>query len=98
MGLALADRCRACGLDFSALNVGDGPAALLMIPLGAIIVAGALFLHFAFGAPWWLQALVWLPVTTALTFWGLRVTKAWLIAAEWQREAHEGRRIDGDGQ
>lgn len=91
--LRLAPQCRMCGLDFSAANVGDGPVALLMLPLGTLVVAGALMLHFLLGAPWWVQFLVWIPLTTALTMYGLRIIKAWLFAAEYQRGAHEGRRI-----
>ncbi len=94
LSLQLIDRCTVCGLDFSRYNVGDGPAALLMIPLGALVVAGALFLHFVAGAPWWLQALIWLPLTTFAVIFGLRITKAGLLAAEHQRSAHEGRRIE----
>ena len=29
-----APRCRQCGLDFSAFNVGDGPAAFLTLGVG----------------------------------------------------------------
>lgn len=89
--LRLAERCERCGLDFSAANVGDGPAALLMLPLGAIVVGGALFLHFALGAPWWVQLLLWPPLTAAFVIVGLRVGKAALFALEYQRSAHEGR-------
>ncbi len=89
--LRLANRCRVCGLDFSAANVGDGPAALLMLPLGALVVAGALFLHFRFGAPWWVQMLIWPPLTAAMAIGGLRVCKAALFALEHQRSAKEGR-------
>src|SRR3546814_965673 len=28
-------RCRGCGLDYSQLNVGDGPAAFLILIVGA---------------------------------------------------------------
>ena len=37
-GLAsFAPRCRACGLDFAAFNVGDGPAAFLIFIVGGIV-------------------------------------------------------------
>jgi uncharacterized protein (DUF983 family) len=91
--LRFANRCNACDLDFTAGNVGDGPAALLMLPLGALVVAGALFLHFALGASWWVQLLVWPPLTTLLAIFGLRVGKAALLALEHQRSAKEGRRL-----
>jgi uncharacterized protein (DUF983 family) len=89
--IRFANRCSACDLDFAAGNVGDGPAALLMLPLGAFVVAGALFMHFALGAPWWIQLVVWPPLTVLLTVAGLRVGKAALFALEYQRSAREGR-------
>ena len=89
--LAFAERCAACNLDIAGYNVGDGPAALLMIPLGALVVAGALFLHFALGAPWWVQLIVWIPLTTVLVIAGLRIIKSALLAVEHRRAAHEGR-------
>jgi len=34
---------------------------------------------------------VWIPVATALTVGGLRLSKAWLLAAEYKHRAREGR-------
>ena len=33
-----APKCRACGLDFTTFNVGDGPAAFLTLIIGALVV------------------------------------------------------------
>ena len=85
-----ADRCRGCGLDFASFNVGDGPAAFLILIVGAIVVAGALFLDAAAEPPWWVH-LVWIPVAAALTIGGLRVSKAWLLGQEYRHRAREGR-------
>ena len=63
-----APKCRSCGLDFAAFNVGDGPAAFLILIVGAIVVAAALFVDAAFEPPWWVH-IVWIPVATALTSW-----------------------------
>jgi uncharacterized protein (DUF983 family) len=88
--LRFADKCRACGLDFSRFNVGDGPAAFLIFIVGTITVVGALLVDGAFSPPWWVH-LVWIPVATALTVGGLRVSKAWLLAQEYRHRAREGR-------
>ena len=61
-----ADKCRACDLDYSSFNVGDGPAAFLILIIGAILVASALFLDGAASPPWWVH-LVWIPVGLGLT-------------------------------
>jgi uncharacterized protein (DUF983 family) len=83
--VAFAPHCRACGLDFTAFNVGDGPAAFLILIVGAILTSAAIAVELMFEAPWWVH-LVWIPVGTALTIAGLRLAKALLIA----REYHTG--------
>ena len=88
--VSFADRCRACGLDYSSFNVGDGPAAFLIFIVGAITVVGALVVDGAFSPPWWVH-LVWIPVAAALTIGGLRVSKGWLLAQEYKHRAREGR-------
>jgi len=91
--LTFADRCRACRLDYSTFNVGDGPAAFLIFIVGTLTVVGALLVDGAFSPPWWVH-LVWIPVATALTVGGLRVSKAWLLAQEYRHRAREGRIVE----
>ena len=79
--VSFAGKCRACGLDFSSFNVGDGPAAFLIFIVGTITVVGALVVDGAFSPPWWVH-LVWAPVAAGLTIGGLRVSKGWLLAQE----------------
>jgi uncharacterized protein (DUF983 family) len=85
-----ACKCRHCGLAFDSFNVGDGPAAFLILVVGAITVAGALVLDGAAEPPWWVH-LIWVPVAAALTIGGLRVAKAWLLGQEYRHRAREGR-------
>lgn len=70
--------------------MGDGPAAFLIFFVGAIAVTGALTLDAAVEPPWYVH-LIWIPVATALTIFGLRFSKAWLLAQEYRHRAHEGR-------
>jgi uncharacterized protein (DUF983 family) len=84
-----APRCPTCGLDYTSFNVGDGPAAFLTLIVGALIVVLALWMHFALLAPMWVIALVLVPLTIGLVIWGLRLAKAALLAAEFQRRASE---------
>jgi uncharacterized protein (DUF983 family) len=85
-----ADKCRACELDFSSFNVGDGPAAFLIFIVGTITVVCALVVDGAFSPPWWVH-LIWVPIATGLTIGGLRLSKAWLLAQEYCHRAREGR-------
>ena len=83
-----ADCCSACGLDFTAFNVGDGPAAILTLVLGAVVVGTAITIQLTLDPPIWLQLIVWLPVTVASVVGALRVCKAALLGAEYRaREA-----------
>jgi uncharacterized protein (DUF983 family) len=85
-----APQCSSCGLDFDSFNVGDGPAAFLILIVGAIVVVAALVLDAMAEPPWWVH-LVWIPVTAALTIGGLRLAKAWLVGQEYRHRAREGR-------
>jgi len=88
---AFSDKCRVCGLDIAGFNVGDGPAAFLILILGAIVVGLAIWLQLALAPPFWVQALIWIPVTIGGTMWSLRITKAALLVSEYRNAAREGR-------
>jgi uncharacterized protein (DUF983 family) len=94
-----APRCRVCGLDLTRFNVGDGPAGFLTLIIGAIIVGLALWLEVSLAPPFWVHALLWIPLTFILVIAGLRAAKAWLLHAEYSRNAgearHETERRDG---
>ena len=58
-----AAKCRDCKLEFSRFNVGDGPAAILILLIGGLVAGLAIWLQLAFDPPYWLQAAIWVPVT-----------------------------------
>ena len=87
---SFAGRCRACGLDYDGFNVGDGPAAFLILAIGALLTGAAIAVEILFAAPWWVH-LAWVPVALALTLAGLRLAKALLLAREYRTSAGEGR-------
>ena len=88
---SFADTCRACGLDFTAFNVGDGPAAFLTLILGAIVVALAVTLELTLHPPFWVQMMLWMPLTAAGVIGALRIAKGALLALEYRNAAREGR-------
>lgn len=92
--LRFADKCTACGLDFSAFNVGDGPAALLILVLGGAIVAAAIMLELSLSPPFWVHLLIWIPLSAAAVVASLRVSKAALLALEYRNKAREARSGD----
>ena len=93
-GLAgFAPQCRACGLDFAAFNVGDGPAAFLILIVGGLVTGLAIWLELAAEPPWWVHVLLWLPLTAGLVIGLLRLAKGLLLALEYRHRAREGRTI-----
>jgi uncharacterized protein (DUF983 family) len=95
--LQFAPTCRTCGLDYSRFNVGDGPAALLTLAIGAVMIALAMTVEFAFYPPFWVHALLWVPLTAIAVGGGLRAAKAALLITEHRRQAHEGQVAAPDG-
>ena len=91
-GLAtFAQNCRACGLDFSSFNVGDGPAAFLIFGVGGLITALAIALELSAEPPFWVHILLWLPLTAIAVIGSLRTAKGLLLALEYRHRAREGR-------
>ena len=86
-----AEACRACGLRFADYNVGDGPAAFLTLILGTIVTALAITVELSFSPPWWVHALLWVPLTLAGVMASLRIAKGWLLALEYRTAAREGK-------
>ena len=89
--IGFAPACRACGLDFAAFNVGDGPAAFLILIVGALVTGAAIALELTAAPPFWLHLLIWPVVTLAVVLGALRLAKGALIASEYRNQAREGR-------
>jgi uncharacterized protein (DUF983 family) len=96
--LTLAPRCDACGLDYAFIDAGDGPAIFIIMIAGAIVVACALIVEVKYQPPFWLHAVLWLPLIAATTLLPLRAMKSLLIALQFHHKAAEGRLIKRDPQ
>ena len=89
-----ADRCRGCGLDYHQFNVGDGPVAFLTLGVGAIVTILAVVVELNLSPPFWVHALLWIPLTIVLVVAMLRVAKGLLLALEYRNAAREGRIVE----
>jgi uncharacterized protein (DUF983 family) len=87
--LAVRPSCPACGLDLRAVDVGDGPAALVIMVLGGIIVGLAFWVEFTFNPPLWVHAVVWPVVTVPLAIVMIRALKAGLVWSQYRNRATE---------
>lgn len=94
--IAFAPRCSACGLDYGAFNVGDGPAAFLTTIIGTLATIAAVIVALAWNPPWWVHVLLWLPITLASVMVSLRITKGMLLALEYRNAARQGRIAEPD--
>ena len=92
--ISFADNCATCALDFTQFNVGDGPAAFLIMIVGAVITIGAVSVELRFAPPFWVHILLWLPLTTLLVIGMLRIAKGVLITLEYRNRAREGRIVE----
>jgi uncharacterized protein (DUF983 family) len=93
--LEVAPRCPACGLDFSFADSGDGPAVFIMMIVGFIVVGLALFVEFTFSPPYWVHAVLWIPLVIGLSLGLLRPLKGFLIAQQYKHRAESGRIAEG---
>ena len=82
--LTVAKRCPRCDLDFADPDSGDGPAVFVILILGALVAAAALLVEVAFQPPYWLHALIWLPIILFGALGMLRPCKATLIALQFK--------------
>ena len=90
--LTVVPRCRACGLDLHAEDVGDGPAAFVILILGALIVFGAAIIELKLAPPIWLHVVLWPPIALAGTLLLQRSLKAWLIAMQYRHHLLDAER------
>ena len=89
--LTVAPRCAECGLDFHAEDVGDGPAAFVILILGALIVFAAAMVEVKAAPPFWVHLLLWPPVALVGTIVLQRSLKAWLIAMQYRHHLLDAR-------
>jgi uncharacterized protein (DUF983 family) len=92
--ITLAPSCDQCGLDYAFIDSGDGPAIFIIMLAGAIVVGAALIVEVKYQPPFWLHAVLWLPLILATTLLPLRSMKSLLIALQFHHKASEGRLID----
>ena len=89
--LDLRPRCENCGLDFAFADSGDGPAVFIILLAGLVVVFAALVVEFTYHPPYWVHAMLWVPLILAVTLLPLRPMKGLMIALQYHHKAAEGR-------
>lgn len=89
--LTLRPRCPNCGLDYGFADSGDGPAVFIILLGGFIVVGAALVTEVVYHPPYWVHAMLWLPLILIVTFGPLRSMKGLMIALQFHHKAAEKR-------
>jgi uncharacterized protein (DUF983 family) len=92
--LTVAPACERCGLDYGFTDAGDGPAVFIILIAGFVVVFLALLIEVKYEPPFWLEALVSVPMVLAATLLPLRSMKSLLISLQYHHKASEGQLID----
>jgi uncharacterized protein (DUF983 family) len=91
--LSLPPRCEVCGLDYSFIDSGDGPAVFVIFLSGFIVVGAALIVEALYQPPFWVHALLWGPLILITTLGPLRPMKGLMVALQYHHGAAEGRLV-----
>jgi uncharacterized protein (DUF983 family) len=86
--LKVADHCEVCGEEFHHHRADDFPAYLVIIVVGHVIVPLILAVETAYAPPYWLQFLIWLPLTFVSALGLLQPTKGAIVGLQWQTGMH----------
>ncbi len=82
--LTVTPSCAVCGVELHGEEVGDGPAAFVILILGALIVFAAAMVELKASPPFWVHLLLWPPLALVGTILLQRRLKAWLIAVQYR--------------
>jgi len=72
-------------------DAGDGPAVFVILIVGAIVCGSALFVEFTYQPPYWVHAVLWIPLTLILSLALLRFAKSLLLVLQYKNKAGEGK-------
>jgi len=82
--LKVADKCEVCGEELFHQRADDFPAYLVIVLVGHLVVPLILHVEIAYQPPYWVHALLWLPLTLALTLLLIQPIKGAVVAIQWR--------------
>ena len=90
--LTVAPKCTSCGLSFEFADGGDGAAWFVMLFVSIAGVGSILGIEVAYSPPFWVHALIAIPLLIVLPLLLLRPVKGILLGQQWKTDAREGQR------
>ncbi|HEY5337632.1 MAG TPA: DUF983 domain-containing protein [Rhizomicrobium sp.] len=88
--LTIAKNCSNCGLNYAVFDVGDGATVFVILIAGFLICGAALVVEVKYSPPYWVHAIIWLPLILITVLGGLRLVKAALMVLQYKHRAGEG--------
>ncbi len=91
--LTVAPRCNSCGLSYAFADGGDGAAWFVMLFVCVVGVGSILGVEVAYSPPFWVHALIAVPLLIILPMLLLRPVKGVLLCQQWKTGAREGQQV-----
>ncbi len=88
--LTVAKSCKACGLDYSFGDAGDGATWFVMLFTCVVGVGTILGVEIGYSPPWWVHVLLGIPLLVLMPLALLRPIKGLLLAQQWKMDARQG--------
>lgn len=87
--LKVADRCSHCGLDYDFATPDDGPAFFSLCFIAFPLVFLVVWFEVALSPPFWVHAIVSVPLMIVPCVLALHPIKGWLVASQYVNKAQE---------
>lgn len=84
--LSVNAHCSHCGLSFVNHEKGDGPAFFAISIVSIFVAIAAMFTEIIYSPPYWLHAVLWLPLILLGSFYVLRWAKGIIIAMQYKHQ------------
>ena len=95
--LTLAKKCDHCDLDYGFADSADGPAVLVILVAGFLVVLMAVLVEVKYQPPYWVHAVLWLPLGILIPLAMLRPLKGAAVGMQYKHRAKEAR-FGSDGK
>ena len=82
------------GWQAEVADSADGPAVFVIFISGFIVAGSALAVEMLYAPPYWVHAVIWLPLIFIVVLGGLRLVKSALMVLQYRHQAREGRLAD----
>ncbi len=88
--LTVASQCDRCDLKYDFADSGDGASWFVMLIAGTLATVGVLFVELTWQPPYWVHAIVAIPLALLLPLALLRPAKGIMINRQFQTNARPG--------